>query len=117
MDKRKRALTCLALYIILKRRRRPRYARRSCWARSWIGRRVEKGTYSNLVRELANEDIMMYRRYFRVSEEVCTMIVNGIRKKIVKSNTNMRPAIIPEERLAITLRFLATGVFGINFAF
>ncbi|CAH1993203.1 unnamed protein product [Acanthoscelides obtectus] len=47
--------------------------------------------------------------YFRMTQECFDEILNLVKDEIRKSDTNYREAISPEERLAITLRFLATG--------
>ncbi|KAJ8911443.1 hypothetical protein NQ315_008329 [Exocentrus adspersus] len=47
--------------------------------------------------------------YFRMSIESFDEILNLIKDDIRKYNTNFRESISPEERFAITLRFLATG--------
>ena len=98
----------LAMLIILRRRRRRRKERK-IWVRSWIQRRIQQGSYQNLVQELAQEDKEMYRRYFRMDEVTFDEIVSQITPHIIKQDTCMRKSISPKERLAITLRFLATG--------
>ncbi|CAH2006973.1 unnamed protein product [Acanthoscelides obtectus] len=47
--------------------------------------------------------------YFRMTPGCFDEILNLVKDEIRKSDTNYREAISPEERLAITLRFLATG--------
>ncbi|CAH1995266.1 unnamed protein product [Acanthoscelides obtectus] len=47
--------------------------------------------------------------YFRMTPQCFDEILNLVKDEIRKSDTNYREAISPEERLAITLRFLATG--------
>ena len=70
--------------------------------RDWLRRRAERGSYANIVTELAAEDLPSFKHYMRMDVEV-------ISPKIVKRNTRMRSPISPSERLSLTLRFLATG--------
>ncbi|KAK7879819.1 hypothetical protein WMY93_033508 [Mugilogobius chulae] len=55
------------------------------------------------------EDPEKFRAYFRLSPELFSQLLIKITPKIEKIHTNMREPISPEERLAICLRFLATG--------
>lgn len=48
-------------------------------------------------------------RYFRMSPNRFQHLLGLVSPLISKKDTNMRKAITPEERLALTLRFLATG--------
>jgi hypothetical protein len=58
---------------------------------------------------LANENGCKFKNFARMSEEDFAFLLNGIKNKISKKDTQLRKAIPPEVRLAITLRFLATG--------
>ena len=79
------------------------------WVRSWLSRREERGIYHHLVRELALEDESEYRNFFRINKEQFLFILGKIRHAIRKQDTAMRKSINPDERLGVTLRFLATG--------
>lgn len=95
--------------IVLRRRRRRRA--RTVWVRPWIQRREDQGAFHNLVQELEAEDPEMYKKYFRMTPEGFKTILEKIRPLIYKMDTVMRKAITPAERLAVTLRFLATGIY------
>ena len=99
----------LAALLILRRRRKRRVINRSTWAQSWISNREEQGAFQNLVKELRENDKKMYKRYFRMNEETFQLLLGKIKALISKEDTKMRKSIPPEERLRITLRFLATG--------
>ena len=82
---------------------------RVIWTRSWIRRREERGAYYQLIRELAVEDAPAFARYFRVVKEKFNDLVGRISIHIQRQDTIMRAAISPGERLAASLRYLATG--------
>ena len=79
------------------------------WMRSWIARWEERGAFHQLVKELVVEDSAGYRDFFRLNSQQFEFILKKIAKLITKNETLMRPSIKPAERLAVTLRYLATG--------
>lgn len=101
----------LASLLVLRRRRRRREknTERSCWTKPWVSRRKDLGVYSTLLRELSGEDPETFRQYHRVTIDQFHEILNVVAPLIVKQDTIMRESIKPGERLAATLRFLATG--------
>ncbi len=80
------------------------------WVRPWISRRKEQGAFHNLVRELEEKDKEMYKRYFRMNEDTFQLILNKVNLVISKQDTHLQKSISAAERLALTLRFLATGM-------
>lgn len=52
----------------------------------------------------------LYKNFVRMTPDDFDYLLNLTTPSIEKSNTNMRESICPGERLAITLRFLATAV-------
>ncbi|KFM66758.1 hypothetical protein X975_13353, partial [Stegodyphus mimosarum] len=101
-------ITLISTLAILKTKEKKR-TKRSTWSRKWLLRRKQLGCYENLMRELALEDSEGYRRWIRMDTNAFEFILNGISTQIAKNNTRFRAAIPPGERLAVTLRFLATG--------
>lgn len=83
--------------------------RRKIWTRPWLARRVEGSQYNNLVQELALEDQDRYRNWMRLDRNQFLEVLELIKPAIAKQDTNMRAAVPPQDRLAITLRHLATG--------
>ena len=77
--------------------------------RAWIAERDRKGAYNNIFKELELTDTEGFRRFMRMDIEHFTDLVNVIGPDVTKEDTVMRNAISPKERLALTLRFLATG--------
>nr|CAI5859438.1 unnamed protein product [Callosobruchus analis] len=70
--------------------------------------RILHGEYHALMRQLRQDEKRFYI-YFRMISDCFDEILNLIKDEIGKRDTNYREAICPEERLAIALRFLATG--------
>ena len=62
-----------------------------------------------MVAELELEDETSYFDYFRIDREHFGMLSDLIESRIRKCDTAMRVSIKSEERLAVTLRYLATG--------
>ena len=79
------------------------------WMRSWIARREERGAFHQLVKELVVEDSVGFRDFFRLNSQQFEFILKAIATRITKNETLMRPSIKLAERLAVTLRYLATG--------
>ena len=96
----------LVLFLDRQRKRRRSTGSRTIWAREWITRRGAQGAYCNLIRELSVEDPTMYNAYHRLNVDSFNAILAMVGPKM---ETNMRECINPGERLAVTLRFLATG--------
>ena len=77
--------------------------------RLWIKRRREKGAFANICRELATEDLPSFKNFMRMDYVTFQALVDKISRKISKNTTVMRKPISASERVALTLRFLATG--------
>ena len=74
-----------------------------------MARREERGVFHQLARELAVEDAGGYRDFFRVNRRQFEFLFNAVSHRISKQDTKLRSSIKPAERLAVTLRYLATG--------
>jgi len=61
------------------------------------------------VRELATEDPSSFMEYLRMDEDHFNHLVSLVSPLIKKEDKCLREAISPAERVALTLRFLATG--------
>ena len=90
-----------------RRQRRPR----SCWVKPWKTeeKKEEKGAYSQLLRELKADDIPAFIRYLRFEPRMYHELLQKVGPRIEKIQTNMRKSLDPGHRLAICLRYLATG--------
>lgn len=62
-----------------------------------------------LMRELQEEDPATFRQWIRLDREQYGELLALVTPLIEKQDTNMRLAVTPAERLALTLRYLATG--------
>ncbi|KAK8788609.1 hypothetical protein V5799_021616 [Amblyomma americanum] len=82
---------------------------RMSWVSPWLQRRKQQGAYENLMRELALEDSENYRRWIRMYTATFEELLGEVRPHITKKDTPFREAIQAGERLAIILRYLATG--------
>ena len=102
-------MALLFLLLMQRRRRRRIAAYRQTWAKNGILRRPRHGVYANLLRELNAEDPETFRQYHRLDTEGFNKILSMVGPVIQKKDTVMRTSISPGERLAITVRFLATG--------
>ncbi|XP_073519648.1 uncharacterized protein [Phyllobates terribilis] len=82
--------------------------KRRMWTREWLQKRSEL-SHMQLVRELQEKNPHDFRNYLRMSEESFKELLERVTPRIQRKDTAMRAAIPADERLAVTLRFLATG--------
>ena len=112
---RKRAVAVLFLTLFAEEEEnRPKKRNRKQYVREWIARREERGIYHQLVKELEVEDHAAYQNFFRLTKGQFLFLVEKLRPLIEKQEQPspiniVRSTIKPDERLAVTLRFLATG--------
>ena len=110
-------LSALAVALIAfkraKEKRKPR--KRKCWTKKWILRRHSHGVGCTLFKELAVEEPNDFRNWMRLDEASFYDILNRIKPYIQKQNTVMRESISPQQRLAVTLRYMATGKHETDF--
>ena len=96
----------LLLLLLQKRQRKPR--KRRFWIRNIFLQRETRGTFRTLFQELL-QDKELFFRYHRMTPSRFEHLLSLVEDKITKEKTNFRDPICAEERLSITLRFLATG--------
>lgn len=68
--------------------------------------RRERHSHVNLIKELEPEE---FRNYLRMSQTLYNNLLHLVTPKLEKQDTVMRKAISVDERLKVTLRYLATG--------
>ena len=106
-------LCILAAITIIRRRRRRREEVKRLWVRPWLSRRDEFGAYDTLMRELEEEDVPGYISFQRMHPHLFFELLakDKVSPLISKQDTTMRLAIPAAVRLAVTLRYLATGKY------
>ena len=108
MDVEEEILVLALLYIS---RRKKRRKNKRFWVRSIFSRRQGQSEYHTLLQEVRLSDPEAHFQYLRMSrsrfEELLSMVSPHLRRR--SYHCTARPAITPAERLAITIRFLATG--------
>ena len=78
--------------------------------RGWMRKRREKGYFDNIFAELSAEDTDSFKEMIRMSKEEYNFILARIEKDITpKQIVGGNEIITAKEKLALTLRFLATG--------
>ena len=83
--------------------------RRSIWFKNWLLRRPHHGNYVSLLHELHREDRKGYKKFMRVSAELFDEMVERLSHVLKKDETRLRKPLPVGLKLAVTLRFLATG--------
>lgn len=101
------------MYYYFFRRRRRRQHR--FWVRSLLSRRKNDGA-AQLMNDFQNDDIGLhgelrssFYNFLRMTTSDFEDLILLIGKKVAKQNTNFRDSVSAKDRLAVTLRFLATG--------
>lgn len=79
------------------------------WMRPWLQDK-HKGHATQLLDDILGcGDKKSYKNFLRLNEEQFKEILDRIAHRIKKQDTNMRLAITPEQKLTLTLKFLASG--------
>ncbi|XP_046144675.1 protein ANTAGONIST OF LIKE HETEROCHROMATIN PROTEIN 1-like [Osmia bicornis bicornis] len=98
----------IVMHTIIKRRKRGRNQDRRWWITQLYKNRATSSG-GNLLSDLQLETGGHFKNFVRMSSEDFEFLINAIGPKIQKNDTRFRKAVTAKERLAITLRFLATG--------
>ena len=83
--------------------------RRRIWCREWLLRRSIHGDYHHLLQELHREDTRGFKNFLRIQPELFQEMVERLTPILAKRETRMRHPLPVGLKLAVTLRFLATG--------
>jgi hypothetical protein len=98
------------IYLLMKQRRKHKRRRnRIVWVRQWITDRYAHGAYHTLMVQLRNTDVDGFINFARMDPATFDELADLVAPLIQRRNTHYRDAISPAERLAVTLRFLASG--------
>ena len=95
--------------VILKRHRR-KQNKRTIWSREWLKQRTSFGAYYTLMAELRNLDVSSYRNFIQMDAASFEELLQLVAPLVKRQENHMRSTIPPGERLAVTLRYLATGM-------
>ena len=89
---------------------RPR-RRHNMWVRPWLLQREEwgGGGYHNIISELYATDIPGFTNFMRMTPEFFEMIKIRLEPRLARQATNYRAPVSVGEKLALTIRYLATG--------
>ena len=87
---------------------RPR-RRHNMWVRPWLLQREERGAYHNIMADLYATDIPGFTNYMRMTPEFFEMTKTRLEPCLARQATNYRAPISVGEKLAFTIRYLATG--------
>lgn len=100
-----------AIFVVLfggEEKKRIKRSKRRFWSKKWY---LNRGKFSDmqLLSELRDNNPDDFRNYLRMTDECFDYLLAQVGPLIQKKNTVMRNAITAEQRLVVTLRFLATG--------
>ncbi|XP_066969239.1 uncharacterized protein [Macrobrachium rosenbergii] len=98
-------IATVAINHIVKKKRR----QRRMWTWPYLQKRMEQGHYDNLMEELSTETPDLYKNFTRINRGLFNEIVERVTPYIEKKVAFLGKPIEPGLRVAITLRFLATG--------
>ncbi|KAE8277589.1 hypothetical protein D5F01_LYC24428 [Larimichthys crocea] len=111
---RRRTLALVLLLEGLQRRGRGRRSR--VWVHPFNQQRRQQGDFYHLVAEL-RLDSQRHYEYFRMSAEQMDELLSLIGPEVTRQSTNYRAAIEPKQRLAVALRYMASGDSLVSLAY
>jgi len=103
------ALVASAVFVIQKMKKGKSRKKRALWSRNWLLRRKQLGVCDNLLVELAEEDPRSFKNWMRMDKRGFDVLLEKVGPLIYKQDTKFRECIPAKDRLAMTLRYLATG--------
>lgn len=102
----KRQAAAIIILLLDDKKRR----KKKVWVKNWLLRRSTAGAYTQLINELQVEDPIQIQNFARMSSTDIDNLINLVGPLIQKNDTKMREAISVNERVLVTLRYLATGM-------
>ena len=107
------------LLALLQWRRKRRRRERKMWVRPIFTQRRQQGEYSNLLQDMRLSDPQSHFRYLRMSKERFDILLFQVGPLLAKRHyySPHRAEIPPAERLAVTIRYLATGNSQVSLSF
>ncbi|XP_065067641.1 uncharacterized protein LOC135693179 [Rhopilema esculentum] len=107
MDDMETDAACAMLIVCALRMKRKKI--RKVWCKEWLQKREDTSLHTGLVSKLRLADREDYRRFMRMNTTTFEELLFKVRPYNEGQTTHMRQPISAEEKLAVTLRFLATG--------
>ncbi|XP_060809344.1 uncharacterized protein LOC106139680 [Amyelois transitella] len=104
VNQKKKACVAIIIASAVKKR-----VNRKRWVKPWLLKR-NIYTHLNLLHEIhSTEEEDHYANYYRMNDACFNHLLERVTPHLLKQDTCMRKSITPKEKLAATLRFLATG--------
>ena len=100
------------LTVLLSWRQKRRRLKRTMWVRSILSQRWQRGEYHTLLQEMRLNDTQAHFSYLRMLRERFEHLLAIVGPLLVRREnywSAIRANITPAERLALTIRYLATG--------
>ena len=101
-------ILCTATLMAMKYLKSKKQKRSRVWAKNILLQRRKEGVHELLLPRLLS-DSFLYVNYFRMNKDTFGELLNLIEPRLQRQHTNTRRCISTSGRLALTLRFLATG--------
>ena len=102
------AAVMLTRHVLNSQERLPRRKGKRKWVKEILLERQREGTAKILIPKLLS-DTILHINYLRMDSQSFEILVQLIAHRITGKDTKMRRCISPSEKLAVTLRYLATG--------
>ena len=78
-----------------------------CWVRSWMSERKTKGSFHQLLPELAAQDTLVFESNMRMDFGHFSKIVDLLSERLHKKDTVMRECVGPAEMWCLAIRYLS----------
>ena len=102
------ALCVIAAIIVKKKREQKKRRSRKVWMKEWLKNQEQFGAYHQLKKKL-NFDTSSYCNFLRMNASTFEELLGKVAPLFTHQDTIMPQTIPAGERLALTLRFIATG--------
>ena len=102
-----------------RRNKKKKKTRRRFWVRQIVQKRRDQGEFHNLLQEMRLNDPESHFRYLRMSKATFDRLLARVGPLLSRRGyrSDHRPDISPNERLALTIRYLATGSSQMSLSF